>query len=112
MGRPCAIQLASCTKLTISHNYNGDNLYIIYPASFRGRIIQDLPKLRQLDGETVTKIDRKEVGYVVSSSEEEEEEEDEEVDEDIKETAESTVESKNGYFIPLLQKNDNFCSKC
>ena len=46
---------------------------------FRGRLIQDLPNLRQLDGEQVTKQERMEVGYVVSSdSEEEEEEEDQE----------------------------------
>ena len=51
---------------------------------FRGRIIQDLPKLRQLDGEDVTRVERQEAGYVVSDEEEdgEDEEEDEEEEED------------------------------
>ncbi|CAH1788016.1 unnamed protein product [Owenia fusiformis] len=45
---------------------------------YRGRIIQDLPKLRQLDGVDITKQDRRDVGYSVSSSSEDEESEEEE----------------------------------
>ncbi|XP_064647689.1 leucine-rich repeat-containing protein 46-like [Lineus longissimus] len=43
-------------------------------ADYRGRIIQDLPKLQQLDGEDVTKVEKMEAGFVVSDSEEDEEE--------------------------------------
>ena len=46
--------------------------------STRGRIVQDLPKLRQLDDEEVTKTERRDAGYVVSSSSGSEDEEEEE----------------------------------
>ena len=41
----------------------------------RGRMIQDLPRLRQLNLIEVSKQERIEAGYTVSSSEDEEEEE-------------------------------------
>ncbi len=51
------------------------------PATFRGRIIQDLPALKQLDGIDVSKMEKIEAGFQVSSSEEEgSEESDEEFD--------------------------------
>ena len=43
---------------------------------YRGRIVQDLPKLRQLDGIEVTKTEKLEAGFQVSSSEEEESDDD------------------------------------
>ena len=48
---------------------------------YRGRILQDLAKLQQLDGQEVTKEERRESGFVVSS-ESEEEGEDEVLDDD------------------------------
>ncbi|KAI0231518.1 hypothetical protein LSAT2_018121 [Lamellibrachia satsuma] len=38
---------------------------------YRGSIIQDIEKLQQLDGETVTKEEKRDAGYVVSSDSEE-----------------------------------------
>ena len=45
---------------------------------FRGRIVQDLERLRQLDGADVTREERRDAGFTVSSSEDEDEEEEEE----------------------------------
>ncbi len=51
------------------------------PSTFRGRIIQDLPALKQLDGIDVSKMEKIEAGFQVSSSEEEgSEESDDEFD--------------------------------
>ena len=44
---------------------------------FRGRIVQDLPKLRNLDESEVSRVERLEAGYTLSSEEEESEDEEE-----------------------------------
>lgn len=49
----------------------------------RGRILQDLASLRQLDGEDVTKEERRESGFVVSSDEDEDEVDSDKDDENL-----------------------------
>lgn len=45
---------------------------------YRGRLVQDLPKLRQLDNQSVTKTERIEAGYKVSDDDTSSEEDDDE----------------------------------
>ena len=53
----------------------------VLPSPFyRGRIVQDLPKLRQLDGIEVTKTEKLEAGFQVSSSDGEESDDDDDLD--------------------------------
>ncbi|KAL3832272.1 hypothetical protein ACJMK2_023931 [Sinanodonta woodiana] len=52
----------------------------------RGRIIQDLPRLKQLDEVEITKFEKKEAGHEVSSDSEEDEDETVEEEEDIADT--------------------------
>lgn len=62
---------------------------IFHSVSLRGRIIQDLPKLKQLDEVEVTSEEKLEAGFKTEEDEDDDEDEDEEEDkpEDKKEKA-------------------------
>lgn len=62
---------------------------IFHSVSLRGRIIQDLPKLKQLDEVEVTSEEKLEAGFKTEEDEDDDDEEDEEEDkpEDKKEKA-------------------------
>ncbi len=69
--------------------------------------MQDLPKLRQLDGQEVSKTERQEAGYRISSEEEgdadfdENEEEEEEEEEDVRKSMITPGYSINGMLVFL-----------
>lgn len=73
---------------------------IFHSVSFRGRIIQDLPKLKQLDEVEVTSEEKLEAGFKTEEDEDDDDEEDEEEDkpEDKKEKA----GSKSNYLLSEL----------
>lgn len=58
---------------------------------YRGRIVQDLPKLRQLDNESVTRTERLEAGYTVSDDEDDGLESDEEINNTSQDTSLGTT---------------------
>lgn len=73
---------------------------IFHSVSLRGRIIQDLPKLKQLDEVEVTSEEKLEAGFKTEEDEDDDDEEDEEEDkpEDKKEKA----GSKSKYLLSEL----------
>lgn len=62
---------------------------------YRGRIVQELEALKQLDGEEVSSLEKREVGYCISSGEEEGEED------GILDEPEAEVNTKGRVGIPL-----------
>ena len=56
--------------------------------------MQDIEKLQQLDGEKITKEEKRDAGYIVSSDSEEEEEEEGEDDNDVMTNGEGTIETE------------------
>lgn len=73
-----------------------------YPIFNRGRIIQDLPKLRQLDEQEVSREERQEAGYVVSSDSEHSSDDDEKDQEDTRESTGLAVDGGQKYVKTLL----------
>ena len=55
--------------------------------------MQDIEKLQQLDGEKITKEEKRDAGYIVSSDSEEEEEEDDD-DNEVTTNGEGTIETE------------------
>ena len=56
--------------------------------------MQDIEKLQQLDGEKVTKEEKRDAGYIVSSDSEEEDEEEDDDDNDVTTNGEVTTDTE------------------
>lgn len=71
---------------------------IFHSVSLRGRIIQDLPKLKQLDEVEVTSEEKLEAGFKTEEDEDDDDDEEEDKPEDKKEKA----GSKSKYLLSEL----------
>ena len=73
----CFNMYPSCLfpKLSVSRSVVQTRCLVVLFAN-RGSIIQDIEKLQQLDGEKVTKEEKKDAGYAVSSDDDDAEDDD------------------------------------